>query len=184
MKAAALHEHGGPEVLRYEDVTAPRPGPGQVRVRFVSVNRSLDVSVGLDGGNYHVTLPMVLGIDPSGVVEALGHGVTRFALGERVAVRLPHRGGGYAELVIADEARAYPIPGALSFAEATVVTRPFPAAFSLANAAVIREGEWMLVMGAQPPCACPRLRLPPRIDGAARPATARARFGRCPVVQW
>lgn len=94
---------------------------------------------------------MVLGIDPWGVVEALGHGVTRFALGERVAVRLSHRGGGYAEFVIADEARAYPIPGALSFAEATVVTRLFLAAFNLANAAVIREGEWMLVMGAQPP---------------------------------
>jgi len=63
-------------------------------------------------------------------------------------VRLPHGGGGYSELVIADEARAYPIPSALSFAEATVVTRHFPAAFSLANAAVIREGEWVLVMGA------------------------------------
>jgi len=70
MKAAVLHEHGGPEVLRYEDVAAPSPGPGQVlvRVRSVSVNRSLDVSVRRDGGNYHVTLPMMLGIDPSGVV--------------------------------------------------------------------------------------------------------------------
>jgi NADPH:quinone reductase-like Zn-dependent oxidoreductase len=52
MKAAALQEHGGPEVLRYEDVAAPNPGPGQalVRVRSVSVNRSLDVSVRRDEG--------------------------------------------------------------------------------------------------------------------------------------
>lgn len=145
MKAAVLHEHGGQEELRYENLPAPELCPGQVlvRVRSVSINRSLHVSVRRAGGNYNVTLPMVLGIDPSGVVEGLGDGVTRFALGDRVTVRLlPHGGGGYADLTVADEERVHPIPGDLSFAEAIVVTRHFPMAFSLANAATIQPGEW------------------------------------------
>src|SRR5499426_4527093 len=69
-----IREFGGPEVLRWEDVPTPTPGPGEVviQVHAVSVNRTLDLQVRQDGGNYGVTLPLVLGNDPSGVVAALG----------------------------------------------------------------------------------------------------------------
>ena len=93
---------------------------------------------------------MSLGVQSDAVGCGVGARPRRNSLriGRACGGAAAHGGGGYAEFVIADEARAYPIPSALSFAVATVVTCHFPAAFSLANAAVIREGEWVLVMGA------------------------------------
>jgi len=78
MQAVVLREFGEPEVLRYEEAPTPIPGPGEVlvRVHAVSVNRTLDLKVRQDGGGYGVVLPLVLGVDPSGVVVAVGEGVT------------------------------------------------------------------------------------------------------------
>jgi len=66
MKAIVLREFGGPEVLRFEEVPTPTPGPGEllVRVHSVSINRTLDLKVRQDGGGYGVILPLVLGVDP------------------------------------------------------------------------------------------------------------------------
>ena len=88
MKAIVIREFGGPDVLRWEDVETPVPGPGEVlvRVHAVSVNRTLDLQVRQDGGNYGVTLPLVLGNDPSGVVAAVGPEVEEAKIGDRVAI--------------------------------------------------------------------------------------------------
>src|ERR671923_616504 len=86
VKAIVMREFGAPEVMRLEDVATPEPGPGEVliRVKAVSVNRTLDLIV--RSGKYAtpVKLPHVLGVDPSGVVEALGPEVTARQVGERV----------------------------------------------------------------------------------------------------
>ena len=175
MQAVILREFGGPEMLRYEEVPTPLPGPGEVlvQVHAVSVNRTLDLKVRQDGGGYGVVLPLVLGVDPSGVVAAVGEGVTQPRRGARVAVipmvgcgtcqhcqagnetacsRLRiiglHRWGGYAEYVAVPAANTFAIPENLSFAEATVITRHFPMAFGEARQAQLQAGEWVLVMGA------------------------------------
>jgi NADPH:quinone reductase-like Zn-dependent oxidoreductase len=87
MKAVVFREHGGPEVLRYEEIDDPEPGPGEalVRVRTVTVNRGLDARVRASGyGFAGFTLPHIGGSDPAGDVVALGPGVTEVAVGDRV----------------------------------------------------------------------------------------------------
>jgi len=176
MKAIVMHEFGGPEVLRYEEVPTPEAGPGEVLVKIgaVSVNRTLDLIV--RAGEYFVRpeLPHVLGVDPSGTVAQLGEGVQGRELGQRVALSgtircwqckqclsgaeaaCPqsqhlgvHRWGGYTEYISVPVQHTYPIPDSLSFGEASVVSRHFPTAFNLLeNKAMLRPGEWLLIMGA------------------------------------
>ncbi len=175
MQAVVLGEFGDPEVLRYEEVPTPTPGPGEVlvQVHAVSVNRTLDLKVRQDGGGYGVVLPLILGVDPSGVVVAVGEGVKPPQRSARVAI-LPmvgcgtcppcqagnetacrqlrviglHRWGGYAEYTVVPARNTFAIPDGLSFAAATVITRHFPMAFGEARKVQLQAGEWVLVMGA------------------------------------
>lgn len=164
MKAVVMHEFGGPDVLRYEDFPTPVPGPGEVlvEVHAVSVNRTLDLVVRAGAYGAPVKLPHILGVDPSGVVVAVGAGVSGRQVGDRV-VTLPWRGkpvgpldavgmqhlGGYAEFVKLPASATVPIPDGLDFAEATIVTRHAPQAFNLLrDRAGLKPGESVLVMGA------------------------------------
>lgn len=176
MKAVVLNEFGGPEALSLMEVPRPAAGPGEVlvQVHAVSVNRTLDLQVRRGTYDPRLTLPLVLGADPSGTVVALGQGVQETGIGHRVAVLSAvrcgacaycrageegdcrdtrhvgvHRWGGYAEYVCVPAGNICSIPDRLSFPEATVITRHFPAAFNLLNnKAELRPGEWALIMGA------------------------------------
>lgn len=89
MHAVVYHEHGGPEVLRYEEVPEPTPGAGEalIAVRAVAVNPGPDTETRRRGfGMGSVEMPHIGGVDPAGVVAALGPGVDGFAVGDRVAV--------------------------------------------------------------------------------------------------
>ncbi|HTT01051.1 MAG TPA: zinc-binding dehydrogenase [Steroidobacteraceae bacterium] len=165
MKAVVIREFGPPEVLHLErDFPDPTAAPGEVTiaVHAVSVNRTLDLAV--RAGTYvaPIRLPHIPGVDPSGVIRALGEGVTERHIGERV-VTLPWRTrpqgpldalgiqhlGGYAELVRVPAKATAPIPDGLDFATATVVARHAPQAFNLLrDRAQLKSGEWVLVMGA------------------------------------
>jgi NADPH:quinone reductase len=160
LKAIVIREFGGPEVLRWEDVDTPTPERGEVlvAVHAVSVNRTLDLQVRQDGGNYGVTLPLVLGNDPSGVVAAVGPEAHGAKTGDRVAIFGPIGAGrkmlgvqcwgGYAEYVKVPAANCVPLPEGLAFADATVIARHFPLAFGECRLAELKAGDWALVMGA------------------------------------
>jgi NADPH:quinone reductase len=175
LKAIVVREFGGPEVLKWEDVPTPAPGPGEVlvKVHAVSVNRTLDLQVRQGGGNYGVTLPLIMGCDPSGTVVGVGPGVESVKAGDRVAAfgfvgcgHCPHCAegdhrrctarkmlgvqcwGGYAEYLRIPAINCVPVPVAVSFADATVIARHFPLAFGECYLAELKRDDWVLVMGA------------------------------------
>jgi NADPH2:quinone reductase len=83
-KAVLFHEVGGPEVMHLVDVDVGDPGPGEVRVRHVAVGLNF-ADTYFRTGLYPSPLPAGLGVEAAGVIEALGPGVTGFAVGDRVA---------------------------------------------------------------------------------------------------
>lgn len=166
MKAVVIREFGPPEVMRLEEVPTPEPGPGEVvvRVHAVSVNRTLDLILRAGKYSLPVQLPHVLGVDPAGVVSAVGPGVDTPKVGDRVVTMqfvkqatptsFPvvlglHVWGGYAEYVKVPAAITHPIPAGVDFPVACVVSRHAPVAFAmLRDGAKVKPGEWVLVMGA------------------------------------
>ena len=113
MKAVRFHEHGGPEVFRVDDLSLPEPGEGEVRVRvrFAGVNF---IDVYRRTGLYPVPeLPAIPGAEASGVVEAVGPGVTEVKEGDRVAFW--DAPGAYAEAVVHRADRLLPLPEGVGF---------------------------------------------------------------------
>lgn len=173
MKAVRIHEFGGPEVLRYEDVSDPKPRKDQVllRVRACALNH-LDIWVrkGLPG----VNLPHILGSDIAGEIAEIGEYVTGFKPGQRVLLApmsfcnrceyctagfqnqcreftvLGNRvDGGNCELMAVPAVNVIPIPDTLGFNEAASVPLVFLTAWHmLTGRARIRPGQTVLVLGA------------------------------------
>jgi len=83
-KAIRFHEFGGPEVLRYETIDLPEPGPGEIRIRHTAIGLNL-IDTYHRSGLYPLELPSGLGSEAAGVIEALGPGVEGFEVGNRVA---------------------------------------------------------------------------------------------------
>ena len=159
MKAVRIHEDGGPEVLRYEDVADPGPGPGEVLVslRAAGLNH-LDVWV--RKGLPSAPKPRILGADGAGVVAALGDGVDGFEIGDRVVVNpgIAHDGritvigehtdGTYCELKALPAEQLYQLDDSLSFEEGAAFPLTFETAYRmLVTKAALREGEWVLIWG-------------------------------------
>ncbi len=145
MKAAVFHQFGGPEVLNVEEVPLPEPKAGQLRIKVhaVTVNQGLDVVLRRGESGLDVKLPMIPGIDPAGVVDAIGPDVTGFSVGDRVAGSIPPTiSGGYAEYACINAAGAVQVPTALAdFGLAACINRHFPAALGLMHVAAVQPGE-------------------------------------------
>jgi NADPH2:quinone reductase len=149
LKAIRVHEFGGPEVLKLEDVPDLQPGAGQVlvRVKAVGVN-PYDTYMRL--GTYAIKppLPYTPGSDAAGIVDSVGKGVEGFAPGDRVYVGGTLT-GAYAEQTLAEAWQVHPLPPNVSFAQGAAVNVPYATAFrALWQIARAQAGETVLIHGA------------------------------------
>ena len=177
MKAVVFDEHGGIEKLKYRDMPDPVVGPHDVlvRVRAVSVNRTLDILVReRQGRGWQIPMPHISGADPAGEVVAVGEQVSRFKPGDRVVTyhgiscrecreclrghtnSCPqfrifgvHTQGGYAELAAVPDTNLLPLPDALDYDGAcTIPVSWAPAWHLLVTRADIRPEDVVLVLAA------------------------------------
>ena len=149
MKAIQVPRFGGPEVLEYNDIPTPKPGPGQilVRVHAAGVN---PYDTYMRNGMYPIKppLPYIPGSDAAGTVEALGEGVKKVKSGDRVYTAKTIT-GAYAEYALADESQIYPLPPKISFAQGAGLWVPYGTAYTaLHHHADARPGETVLIHGA------------------------------------
>ncbi|MFE2994030.1 quinone oxidoreductase family protein [Nocardia sp. NPDC059246] len=107
MRAIQVSEHGGPEVLRYVEVPDPQAGPGQLLVRTQASGINF-IDTYIRTGRYPQAVPYIPGSEGSGVVTAVGPGVTEFRVGDRVAWAAAP--ASYAERVVVPAAVAIPVP--------------------------------------------------------------------------
>ncbi len=175
MDAVVLREHGGREVLSFESIEAPEPGPGEVRVevKACAVNH-LDIWVRKGGPAFKLEYPHRLGSDVAGVVDSLGAGVSGVEPGERVVINPglscghcerclagddnlcrryrvlgENTHGGYANYVVVPRANIAPYPGELSFEDASAAILPFLTAWQmLVGKAKVQPGQDVLIHGA------------------------------------
>ena len=148
MKAIQVHEFGGPEVLKLEDVPDPQPQHGQVVVRIKAIGVN-PVETYLRSGIYGPRpFPYTPGSDAAGVVEAVGEGVTRFKAGDRVYTA-GSVSGTYAELALCTEEQVHPLPQHVSVAQGAALGVPaataYRALFQRGNA---MGAETVLIHGA------------------------------------
>src|ERR1700730_18602993 len=149
MKAIRVHQFGGPEVLKFEEVPTPKPDTGQVlvRVRAAGVN---PYDTYMRAGTYAIKpqLPYTPGSDAAGTVEAVGTGVTKVKPGDRV-YRAQTSTGAYAEYTLALEEQVHRLPENISFEQGAGVWVPYGTAYhALHHFANARAGETVLVHGA------------------------------------
>jgi NADPH2:quinone reductase len=113
MRAIQIDRLGGPEVLQVVDVPARDPGPGEVRIRHSAIGVNF-IDTYFRTGLYPAALPLVLGTEGAGVVEAVGPGVTHVGVGDRVAYAARSQ-GSYAEVRTLDATPVEKLPDTLAF---------------------------------------------------------------------
>jgi NADPH:quinone reductase-like Zn-dependent oxidoreductase len=174
MQAMVLREHGGPDVIRREELPIPEPGPGQVRVRIraVALNH-LDIWVRKGGPAFHLEYPHRLGSDIVGTVDAPGPG-TKAAVGTKVVVQPglscgtcvaclgghdnlcrfykilgENTQGGYCEYIVVPEGNLAPYPERLAWPQAAASILTFLTAWQMVvHKARVAPGDTVLVQGA------------------------------------
>lgn len=148
MKAVRVHEFGGPEALRLEEVADPQPGPGQVLVTVEAVGVNPVDAYIRSGGYGKRPLPYTPGSDAAGTVESVGDGVTTIKAGDRVYLAGTIT-GAYAEKALCTASQVRPLPSRLSFAQGAGVHVPYyTARYGLYERAKALPDETLLVHGA------------------------------------
>ena len=149
MKAILVHQFGGPEVLKLEEVPTPKPAAGQVLVRIHAAGVN-PYDTYMRAGTYAVKppLPYTPGSDGAGVIEAVGEGVKKVKPGDRVYTAKTVT-GAYAEFALALEEQVHTLSAKVSFAQGAGVWVPYGTAYhALFHSAEARASETVLVHGA------------------------------------
>jgi NADPH:quinone reductase-like Zn-dependent oxidoreductase len=146
MKAIVVHEHGGPEVLKYEDAPRPEPKEDEILVRVMAAGvNPVDayIRAGRYGGGQ---LPYIPGKDVAGVVEKTGTKITKFKVGDAVYAFLSS--GGYAQFAVATENQAALKPKTISYEQAAAVPLAATTAWeALIDTAHLQKGQTVLIHG-------------------------------------
>lgn len=143
MHAIRVHEFGGPEALRYEEIPVPEPGPGQARVKIEAAGVNF-IDIYFRTGQYRGKLPLILGQEAAGVVDALGPGVEEVKVGDRVAYA-PEQ-GAYAEYAVVPAWRLVPVPDDVDLKVAAAVMLQGMTAHYLSHSTYpIKKGDTVLV---------------------------------------
>ncbi len=149
MKAIRVHEFGGPEVLRVEEVPTPEPGRGQVLVRMKAIGVN-PVETYIRAGTYAMkpALPYTPGNDGAGVVEQVGADINEFKPGDRVYTA-GSLSGTYAGFALCKTGQVHQLPPNASFAQGAAMGTPYATAYrGLFQRAEAKPGETVLVHGA------------------------------------
>jgi NADPH2:quinone reductase len=146
MKAIRIHETGGTDKLRLDDLALPNPGAGEVRIRVEAAGVNF-LDTYQRSGLYPVTLPHTLGQEISGLITATGPGVADFQIGDRVATARAM--GGYAEEALAPVAQLVRVPsGMTSEAAAAVLLQGMTAHYLACDTFPLKAGDTALVHAA------------------------------------
>lgn len=149
MKAVRIHSFGGPEVLRLEDVPTPQPKPDELLVRVFAAGVNPADWKFREGLLGKIPLPSIMGSDFSGEVEAVGHDVTDFHVGQPVFGVVGDESGSYAQFVVAPAAQLVEKPANLSHVEAAALPvasmTAWQALFDVAN---LQRGQKVLIHAA------------------------------------
>ena len=149
MKAIRVHQFGGPEQLKLEELPDPAPGAGEVVVKIHAAGVN-PFEVYMRTGTYAVKpqLPYIPGADAGGVISKLGTGVQRFKVGDRVYVA-GNLSGTYAEQTLCAESQVHPLPKNVSFQQGAAVGVPYATACrALFQKAQALPAEVVLAHGA------------------------------------
>jgi NADPH:quinone reductase len=146
-KAVRFHEAGGPEVLRFEDVEVGAPASGQARVRHHAVGLNF-ADTYFRTGLYPAPLPAGLGVEAAGVIDAVGPGVTGFAVGDRVAYTGSPLGAYSTERVMPVDSLVK-LPAEISFeTAAAMMMRGFTCSYLLRRIYPLKSGDTVLLHAA------------------------------------
>jgi NADPH:quinone reductase-like Zn-dependent oxidoreductase len=180
VRVVRFHQHGGPEVLRIENIDVPPPAPGevQIRVRALGLNRA---EVLLRSGSYIESpkLPSGLGLEAAGIVEAVGEGVDSFAPGDAVSV-VPSlsmvRWPAYGELASFPAELVVQHPRSLSFEAAAAVWMPTVTAYgALIEIATLRREDFVVITAASSSVGLAAIQIANQIGATAIAVTRTSR---------
>src|SRR6266481_4644632 len=149
MKAIRVHEFGGPEVLKLEEVATPKPSAGEVLVRIHGAGVN-PYDTYMRAGTYALkpSLPYTPGSDGAGVVEAVGEGVKKVKRDDRIYTARTLT-GAYAEYALALEEQVHPLPAQIDFKQGAGIWVPYGTAYhALYHSAKAHASETVLVHGA------------------------------------
>lgn len=147
MRAIAVQHHGGPDVLELVDLPARDPGAGEVRIRHHAIGVNF-IDVYFRTGLYKAPLPLVPGTEGAGVIDAVGAGVTGFAVGDRVAYAA-NGPGSYAEQRTIEAAQIVKLPAAIGFeTAAAMMLKGMTAEYLLRRTFPLKAGDTILYHAA------------------------------------